>query len=106
MYFYISKEHNKDNNQCLKSSDPKQEPKHITFSDANNLYGHAMSKLLQTSGFNWVDPKNLDSNKCNRNNPKGSVLEVGLEILQKFVNYVMTIRFAPDKIEIKKINIV
>ena len=31
--------------------DPKRESKHIIYLDANNLYGYAMSKFLQTSGF-------------------------------------------------------
>ena len=30
---------------------------------ANNLYGYAVFKILPTSRFKWVDPKNFDSNK-------------------------------------------
>ena len=40
----------KANNKYLKSYDPKQESKSITYLDENNLYGYAMSKFL-TSGF-------------------------------------------------------
>ena len=43
----------------LKSYDPKQESKHIIYLDTNNLYGHAMSKFLPTSGFKWTDPNSL-----------------------------------------------
>ena len=49
--FYISNRYSKANNKYLKSDDPKQESKHIIYLDANNLYGYAMSKFLQTSGF-------------------------------------------------------
>ena len=32
----------------------------IIYLDTNNLYGYAMSKFLPTSGFKWIDPKELD----------------------------------------------
>ena len=48
---YISNRYNKTNNKYLKFYNPKQESKHIIYLDANNLYGHAMSKFLPTSGF-------------------------------------------------------
>ena len=53
---YIS---NRYSNKYLKSYYPKQESKHI-YLDANNLYGYAMSKVLPTSGFKWIDPKEFD----------------------------------------------
>ena len=43
---YISNRYSKANYEYLKSYDPKQESKHITYLDANNLYGYVMSKLL------------------------------------------------------------
>ena len=45
---YISNRYSKANNEYLKSYDPKQESKHITYLDANNLYGYVMPKLLPT----------------------------------------------------------
>ena len=54
---------NKANNKCMKSYDPKQESKHIIYSDASNFYGYSMSKFLPTSGFKWIDPKEFDLNK-------------------------------------------
>ena len=68
---YISNRYNKANNKYLKSYDPKQESKHITYLDANNLYGYAMSKFLPTSGFKWIDPKKVDLNKYTTNSSKG-----------------------------------
>ena len=38
-----------------------------------------MSKLLPTSGFKWIDPKDFDSNKYSSNSSKISVLEADLE---------------------------
>ena len=57
----------KANNMYLKSYDSKQESKHISYLDTNNLCGYAMSKFLPTSGFKWVDPNEFDLNKYNSN---------------------------------------
>ena len=40
--------------------DPAEESKFISYLDANNLYGWAMSKQLPTSGFKWMTDKELD----------------------------------------------
>ena len=45
----------------------------IIYFDANNLYGYAMSKFLQTSGFKWIDLKEFDLNKYTSNSSKGCV---------------------------------
>ena len=58
---YISKKYNKTNNKYLKSSDPKQEAKHIIYLDTNNLYGYVTSKFLPTGLLKWIDPKRFDS---------------------------------------------
>ena len=48
---YNSKRYSTASNKYLKSYDPKEESKHITYLDANILYGYAMSRFLPTSGF-------------------------------------------------------
>ena len=48
---------------------------------ASNLYGYA--KFLPTSGFKWIDSKELDLNKYNRNSSKVCVLEVDLKYLKE-----------------------
>ena len=78
---YISKRYAKANDKYSTFDDPKQESKQIIYLDANNLYGYAMSKFLPTSGFNWIDPKEFDLNKCSSNSSKDCVLEVDLEKL-------------------------
>ena len=59
---YIFKSYCKASNKYFKFYDPKQESKHIIYLDANNLFGYAMSTFLPTSGFKWIDPKELDLN--------------------------------------------
>ena len=43
---YIAKRHNKANNKYMKRYDRSEEKKYITYLDANNLYGWAMSQYL------------------------------------------------------------
>ena len=63
-----------------------------------------MSKFLATSGFKWIDAKLFDLNKYTRNSSKGWVLEVVLEYPKKLCE-LHDYTLAPDKIEIKKINV-
>ena len=76
---YISNRYRNTNNKYLRSYDTKQESKHITYLNANNLYGYAMYKFLPTRGFKLIDPNECDLNKYTSNSSKGCVLEVDLE---------------------------
>ena len=49
---YICERYSKDNNKYLKSYSPKQESKHITYLDANNLYSCLMPKCFQQVDLN------------------------------------------------------
>ena len=48
---YISNRYSKASNKYLKSYHPKQESKHIIYTDANNLYGYAMCFIRKTCIF-------------------------------------------------------
>ena len=98
---YISNRY-KANNKYLKSYDPKQGSKHITYLYANNLYGYTMSKILPTSGLKWIDPKEFDLNKYTSNSSKGCVLEVDLECPKELRELHSNYPLASDKIEIKR----
>ena len=52
----ISHRHAKANNKYMGT----EESKFISYLDANNLYGWAMSKQLPTSGFKWMTDDELD----------------------------------------------
>ena len=99
---FISNRYIKASNKNLKFYNPKQESKHIIYLDANNLYGYALSKFLSTSGFKWIDPKELDLNKYTSNSSKGCVLEVDLEYSKELRELHNDYPLAPDKIEIKR----
>ena len=52
----ISNRYGKANNPYMGSKfDNTEETRFITYLDANNLYGWAMSKPLPTHGFKWMD---------------------------------------------------
>ncbi|PFX12774.1 putative uncharacterized transposon-derived protein F54H12.3 [Stylophora pistillata] len=75
----ISTRHAKANNKYMeKSFDPSQPSKFITYLDANNLYGWAMSKSLPTGGFKWVDEKDFGKWKS-----FACILEVDLNGVKK-----------------------
>ena len=57
---YIAKRHNKANNKYMKCYDSSKESKYITYLDANNLYGWAMSQYLPNSGFKRLNQKEVD----------------------------------------------
>ena len=99
---YISNRYIKANNKYLKSYDPKQESKHIIYLDANNLYGYVMSKLLPTSEFKWIDPKEFNLNKYTSNSSKGQVFEVDTEYSKELRELHNDYPLTPDKIEIKR----
>ena len=62
-FLKFNKKYSKANNKYLKSYDLKLESKHVIYLDANNLYGHAMSKFRPTSDFNPPDRKEFELNK-------------------------------------------
>ena len=68
---YISNKYCKTNNKYLKSYDEKQESKLIIYLDTNNLYTYSMSKFLPTTGFKWIDSKEIHLNKYTSNSFKG-----------------------------------
>ena len=50
--------------------------------------------------------KSLTKINIASNSLKGCVLELTMNVPQDYVNYIIDIYFAPDKIETKKINVV
>ena len=100
--FYISNRYSKANNKYLKSSDPKQDLKHIIYLDSNNLCGYAMPKFLPTTRLKWRDPKEFDLNKYTSNSSKWSVLKLDLEYPKELQKWHYDYPSSPDKIGVKR----
>ena len=75
---------------------------YVIYSDADNLYGYLMSKFLPTSGFKWIDHKELHLNKYTINSSKGCVLEVDPEYPKELRKLHNDYPLALDKIKIKR----
>ena len=62
-----------------------------------------MSKFLPTSGFEWIDPKEFNLNKCTiQNNSKGCILDIDLEYQKDLRELHDDYHLALDKIEIRR----
>ena len=78
--------------------DDKEPSKYITYLDASNLYGWAMSKPLPTHGFEWMESselKNWRNYSC--------ILEVGLEYPKELHDLHNNYPLALERVEINKI---
>ena len=75
---HVSNRYSKAKNKYLKFYDTKRESKNNIYLDANKLYGYVMSKIIPTSGFERIDPKEFDLNKHTVKRPKRCVLEGNL----------------------------
>ena len=97
-FLKFNKKYSKANNQYLKSYDLKQESKHVIYLDANNLYGHAMSKFRPTSDFNPPDRKEFELNKSTSRSWKGCVLEINFDYPKDSCKLRSYYLFSLDKI--------
>ena len=100
MKLLISNCYGKANNKYMGNSFIKREPsKYITYLDANNLYGWAMSKPLPTQGFKWMRVSELETwenHSC--------ILEVDLEYLRSLHDLQSDYPLAPERVEVNKVD--
>ena len=83
----------------MNNYDSKQPSNYITYLDANNLYGWAMSQNLPTGGFKWLSEKEIDL--ANLPKGKGLILEVDLDYPEHLHDSHNDYPLAPEKMEIK-----
>ena len=94
----ISGRYGEANNKYMSSYDPEKPSKFITYLDANNLYGWAMSKPLPTSGFRWMNDGELnDWENC------PCILEVDLKYPDNLHDLHNDYPLAPEPVEINKV---
>ena len=88
----------KANNKYMKNYDKSIESSYLTYLDANNLYGWAMSQKLPVNGFMWYNDylsdfsedfiKNYDENRG-----EGYFLEVDMEYPKQLFVLIMNYHF-------------
>ena len=61
-----------------------------------------MSQFLPTSGFKWIDPKEVELNRYTSDSSKGCFLEVDLDYPKGLRELHNDYPLAADEIEIKK----
>ncbi|XP_052746715.1 uncharacterized protein LOC128199737 [Bicyclus anynana] len=72
-----SNRHAKANNKFMEDYDKDKPDSYLTYLDANNLYGWAMSQYLPTGGFEWVSTET--NFNVSDTSELGFILEVDLE---------------------------
>ena len=101
------------NNKYMGDSfDPSKPPKYVSYLDANNLYGHAMSQKLPNGGFKWVSEEYLhlftkefihelvSSNNSGDSIDKGYLLEVDVTYPKELHDAHNDLPFLPEKMKL------
>ena len=96
----IGNRYGKSNNKYMGDKfNPSEPSKYITYLDANNLYGWAMSKPLPTHGFKW-----MKENELNTWEKHPCILEVDLEYPKSLHDLHSDYPLAPERIEVNKVD--
>ena len=96
----ISNRYGKSNNRYMGDKFVASElSKYITYLDANNLYGRAMSKLLPTHSFKWIKVSELETWELH-----SCILEVDLEYPRSLHDLHSDYPLAPEQIEVNKVD--
>ena len=99
----ITPRYTKAINKYLQDYDPEKPTSFITYKDANNLYGHAMSQPLPIGDFKWMPEReiaSLDVTTVIYDADTGYILEVDLEYPPELYDLHSDYPLAPEKIEI------
>ena len=100
---YIANRYGKANNKYMKEYDENEPSKYITYLDANNLYGWAMSQHLPTGNFKWMTDKEIDRidlRKYKEDSKRGFILEVDLEYPQELHDLHNDYLVCPEKVRV------
>ena len=96
----------KANDKYMKNFDKNIPSTYLQYSDANNLYGWAMSQKLLVSDFKWIETKNLSTfnetfiKNYDENSDTGYFLQVDIEYPQELFNKHKDLPFLPERMKI------
>ena len=103
----ISKRYAKANNDKIKEYEKTKELSHITYLDANNLYGWAMCEYLPQKDFKW-NLENWDESKIanlDNSGAKGYLFSVDLHIPDELHDHFNGYAPAPERQTVLKENL-
>jgi len=95
----ISNRYSKANNKYMECYDPEKESSFVTYLDANNLYGWAMSQKLPVSDFKWMTSEELqrwDNIPC--------IVDVDLEYPKGLHDLHNDYPLAPESLNVDKVD--
>ena len=98
----ITKRYAKANNEEVIDYDKRKKKSYITYLDANNLYGYAMSQYLPTGNFKWVE--NIDFMSLSDESEKGYILEVDLEYPKELHDEHNDLPLAAESIKVSNVH--
>ena len=86
----------------MKNYDKDITSSYLTYLDANNLYGWAMSQKLLVNGFKWVEKLSRFNERFiknyNENSDIGYFLEVDIDYPKELFNLHKDLPFLPEKV--------
>lgn len=100
---YIAYRQGQANNKYMENYDKSNRSKYITYLDANNLYGWAMSQYLPTGNLKWLTDKQikqLDINDFKHDINNGMILEVHLQYPEELHDLHNDYPLASEKIKV------
>ena len=96
----------KANNKYMKDYNKDKESSYIQYSDANNLYGMAMTEKLPVKGFKWMDDISMINEDFvklyNKNSGKGYILKVDVDYPCELQNLHSDLPFLPERMVVNK----
>jgi len=98
----ISHRYARANNKYMENYNSNKPNSYITYLDANNLYGWAMSQKLPTGNFKWITEKRCRDLEKGKPFPP-SFLEVDLEYPKKLHDSHKDYPFCPERLAINKV---
>ena len=84
----------------MKTYNPDEEMRTLTYQDANALYAWAMSQLLPLESYKWINPAEIDILSVPNDSPIGYILEVDLEYSKELHNTHNDYPLAPEHLEV------
>jgi hypothetical protein len=99
----IAQRHPKANNTYVPEYDSSQPSNHVTYLDANNIYGWAMSQGLPVDEFRRLEKeecKHLNTNSVSDDSEEGFILEVDLDYPPELHDLHNEYPLAPEKMKV------